>query len=523
MIEKELSIIIPLYNDMPYFKKTVESIFDQDYDLNRVEVIIVDDGSTDGSSEFADSVMLNNPGIVQVIHIGHSGGPSRPRNIGIDHASGKYVFFCDADDWFGIGAFTKMLYHAEVWNSEVLLVKQIGEGGRQVPSSMYHADQPSVDIWTSKVFRSLGPYKLFLRGHIGDTRFPEELSIREDEVFVTEMLLSAAKVSVATDLDYYHVFQRPDHKNLMSIVFRDFDSNLFALEKLLKLTMNYSKNRGDADAVVLPRIFTSSWLACLRAVVAEDDRHQMMAQLHSISDTFITEGLIKNLPPALQLLARAFIAGEDDFALDFILDITLTPNDSYLGYDVNPEYLVIDEASRSVSLRITKCDVTEGMDLTPYLPVDYYIETTSFSNAGLMLTGTCECGLFWPSDTEFFLLAKRPDGETVAKVSLSSGCEGIVHKWSGVFARETIENAIAHTRRLELFLLAESPRYERAIRFGSRIDNRTAAELNKGCWQINHGCWAIKPVVNRSGNLNIEKSMRGISDVARRARQRIRH
>ncbi len=90
-----LSVIVPIYNAEKYVTKCVQSILEQDYP--RVEIILVNDGSTDKSGELADG-FAEKHGNVKVIHQKNR-GVSAARNVGIEVSSGEYVTFVDADDY----------------------------------------------------------------------------------------------------------------------------------------------------------------------------------------------------------------------------------------------------------------------------------------------------------------------------------------------------------------------------------------------------------------------------------------
>lgn len=90
------SVIIPLYNKSEYIRKSIDSVLSQTYcDL---ECIIVDDGSTDGSAEIADSYSAKYQN-VRVIHQ-HNSGVAIARNNGVKESLGDYICFLDADDWW---------------------------------------------------------------------------------------------------------------------------------------------------------------------------------------------------------------------------------------------------------------------------------------------------------------------------------------------------------------------------------------------------------------------------------------
>lgn len=89
-----ISVIIPLYNKEPIIEKTISSVLSQSY--NDFEVVIVDDGSTDGSASIVESM---NDHRIRLIKQENS-GPSKARNTGVKNAQGEWVAFLDADDEF---------------------------------------------------------------------------------------------------------------------------------------------------------------------------------------------------------------------------------------------------------------------------------------------------------------------------------------------------------------------------------------------------------------------------------------
>ena len=94
-MEPLVSIIIPVYNVEKYITKTVESVLSQTY--KNIEIILVDDGSPDNSSQLIDS-FAKEDNRIKVVHK-QNGGVSSARNAGIDKAQGKYISFIDGDDW----------------------------------------------------------------------------------------------------------------------------------------------------------------------------------------------------------------------------------------------------------------------------------------------------------------------------------------------------------------------------------------------------------------------------------------
>lgn len=99
---------MPVYNTRHTVGKSIRLVLAQSY--RNIELIIVDDGSSDGSERICDSFRRNSR--VKVIHSEHV-GVSRARNLALDAAEGEYVVFCDSDDWMPRNALGKLLEKAE--------------------------------------------------------------------------------------------------------------------------------------------------------------------------------------------------------------------------------------------------------------------------------------------------------------------------------------------------------------------------------------------------------------------------
>lgn len=106
-MEEEISIVIPVYNVVNYLDRCVESILAQTY--KNIEVILVDDGSTDGSEKLCDE-WSEKENRITVIHK-PNGGAADAKNIGTESAKGKWLMYVDSDDWIH-PQMVEMLYRA---------------------------------------------------------------------------------------------------------------------------------------------------------------------------------------------------------------------------------------------------------------------------------------------------------------------------------------------------------------------------------------------------------------------------
>lgn len=139
MSGKQLSVIIPVYNVEKYIAKCLRSIVEEGAQaLEAVEVIVVDDGSTDKSGRIADAFARKHP-CVRVIHQ-ENAGVAAARNAGIRSACGAWLYFADSDDWLEKGGVRAICEEtAKVPDADVLFMEAYQDVGRK-QSGWVHFD-----------------------------------------------------------------------------------------------------------------------------------------------------------------------------------------------------------------------------------------------------------------------------------------------------------------------------------------------------------------------------------------------
>ena len=185
----KISIIIPIYNTGIFLKKCVQSVIGQT--LSDIEIILVDDGSTDESSRICDELASKDRRI-KVIHKKNE-GVSIARNAGIDIAQGEYIGFIDSDDWIERDMYHDLYHKAKETNAEIVMCDAITKYAdredeadtiTQLKSSGIIKRQ---DISPNLLIEIAGSawrciYKrTFIEGN--NIRFPENLKISEDRIF----------------------------------------------------------------------------------------------------------------------------------------------------------------------------------------------------------------------------------------------------------------------------------------------------------------------------------------------------
>lgn len=202
-----LSVIVPVYNAELYIGNCIHSILGQSYP--NYELIIVNDGSKDDSGRICDDLASIHKNIT-VIHINNSGA-SRARNIGLDAASGEYVWFIDADDWICDGFLSGL-----DWNDmpDILFfgfIKRLKTSNEICKiQSTDEKITNDLDAALTRLFKSKNQYfgytwnKIFRRSVITDNnlRFRENLIIKEDEVFTLDFCKYASTLKISASSPY---------------------------------------------------------------------------------------------------------------------------------------------------------------------------------------------------------------------------------------------------------------------------------------------------------------------------------
>ena len=200
------SIIIPVYNVKDYLEKCIESVLAQE--LEDAEIILVDDGSTDGESgRICDRYGVRYPGLIQVIHQ-ENGGLGAARNTGIDHASGQYLLFLDSDDYLLPGLLERLRSLLEtstydiidfgfvIDQNGVLKEKHAGEIGTTEPFTL--RDHPEMLLVLPAAWRRLYSRELFLRSGI---RYPSR--VWYEDIRTTLKLYADAESIISIPEAYY--------------------------------------------------------------------------------------------------------------------------------------------------------------------------------------------------------------------------------------------------------------------------------------------------------------------------------
>lgn len=179
------SVIVPVYNAGRLLDRCLAGIKGQT--LQDFECILVDDGSTDGSGAACDAACAAD-GRFKVFHV-VNGGVGRARNIGLDKACGKWITFCDSDDWYDNNRLETIRSAAERSSCPIIWSPmKIWQNGRL--TGCWHAGIEGVYKTSDGTALSSKKYdighagsKAYLRSVIENVRFPEGVRMSEDLLF----------------------------------------------------------------------------------------------------------------------------------------------------------------------------------------------------------------------------------------------------------------------------------------------------------------------------------------------------
>ncbi|WP_159030220.1 glycosyltransferase [Streptomyces sp. CB01201] len=296
-----VTVIVPVHNTLRYLERCFGSVEAQTIGRRKLEVIAVDDGSSDGSGDWLDA-WARERDHVQVIHQEPSGGAGKPRNVGIERARGSYLFFLDSDDYLGADALQRLVAMADREQSDVVYGRIVGLD-RDAPVD-FRTTAPDVSLYDSPVYWALAAYKLWRRSLIEEhsLRFVEHRLLGEDVPFAVPALLNAKKISVVADYDCYYLEGRGDGTNA-SRQDVDWVDQLEYVAGTLRTVAELVPAGRERDKL-MERHFHGEILSMFgEPYLARDEagRRDMAAAAKVLLDEWTTEPIMAALPPRLRL------------------------------------------------------------------------------------------------------------------------------------------------------------------------------------------------------------------------------
>lgn len=229
MLNKPLiSIIIPVYNSELYLNRCLDSVLCQDY--ANIEIILIDDGSTDNSGEICDNYAFRDSRI-KVTHI-PNGGASMARKKGLELGNGQYVAFVDSDDWVSpcyVSTLYRLIeeYGVNVSSCGIQRIEQDNDYRKEV-AKIFNSQLLSFEKLMPRFFKYEFwgfPGKLYLKSCFDYLIFP--VATLSEDYYVMAQLFNKERQMVITDAPlYYYEYHNNSlsHQQLSIRAFEEFEN-----------------------------------------------------------------------------------------------------------------------------------------------------------------------------------------------------------------------------------------------------------------------------------------------------------
>ena len=231
MTQPLVSIIVPTYNGEKHLAATLESIINQDYE--NIEIIFVNDASTDNTLKIAENALKNSGRGYKIINHEKNSGVSAARNDGLDSADGEYVWFCDSDDRAEKNFVSSLYKRIEDKNADLVFcgIKDFYESENIFKEEPITLKEKSLNpefyfkAWATQKIKFWSVWNFIFKKSFVDKinlHFNEQCKLGEDTEFVLKALAAADKISFVRENLYIYVH----HENMTSVKYHH-DKKIF--------------------------------------------------------------------------------------------------------------------------------------------------------------------------------------------------------------------------------------------------------------------------------------------------------
>ena len=247
MEEKKVSVIIPVYNVKEYVEKCVETVIKQTY--SNLEIILVDDGATDGSGEICDKLACKDQRI-EVIHK-KNGGLSDARNAGLKVVTGEYYLFVDSDDWISVNMVKRLVDCAEKEDADIVscgFFDVMKDEIINIPDNLDVQNLNREEALKSILEGQIRDYawnKIYKRQVFDGLSYPVGRNY-EDMATTYKAFLKAQKVSVLSESLYYYIQREgsiSNSENKYKILKNKYDALISHYERIEIISSDFPNLR----------------------------------------------------------------------------------------------------------------------------------------------------------------------------------------------------------------------------------------------------------------------------------------
>ena len=257
MEQYDVSVVIPVYNSEDYIEECVKSIYEQDYfNLNRIQVILVDDGSTDSSLEICKKLKYRLKELSIEIITGENQGVSVTRNKGIKEAKGKYIMYIDSDDFISRNAIRTLVDFFDEHYEEIDLVTYSMDYYLQKDKKKKDSKKYVYFDKGTNVYDLDGEYYYLIQTNMNivvknyfedNILFDTELQGHEDTKYDTQILMKKRKIGFVKEAKYMYRTHESQSTEIINNPYYTFNDMMNLFEYCIK---NYITEKGHVHKYV---------------------------------------------------------------------------------------------------------------------------------------------------------------------------------------------------------------------------------------------------------------------------------
>ena len=257
-----ISIIVPVYNVEQYIPKCLDGILSQTY--KSLEIILVDDGSTDSSGRICDEYAKKDKRIV-VIHK-ENAGLSSARNAALDIATGKYIGFVDSDDWIDHNMYEILIKVAIKNNADIVncgVIREYDDGKQKIvksPAEIMRSETALIKLIENEELYDFVVNKLYKSNLWNNIRFP--VGQYYEDIYTTYRTFLNANKIVCIKNNLYHYLQRTG-----SIVRSEFSEKQFHMLDAINEIKKSLRNNSKYSQAIKKRELKISYLILISALL----------------------------------------------------------------------------------------------------------------------------------------------------------------------------------------------------------------------------------------------------------------
>ncbi|WP_329124299.1 glycosyltransferase family 2 protein [Streptomyces sp. NBC_01465] len=285
----------------------VDSLLEQTTGKLRLEIIAVDDGSTDDSGPLLARAADRSGGVLRIGRQQRGLSPAAARNLGLSQARGRFVIFLEGADRLAPDALARMVAVADKTEADVVLGKPESSGRHAVATSMFRTGREYADLYASRVYWSLTPDKLFRTSMLErrGLQFPTDVLIGDDQAFTAAAYVAADNIAVVADRTC--IIKGPSSAPSVPLPER------VALAARMMALVTTLVPAGPRLDLLLSRHLESELGRATGALLLASDhqaeRQQAMWSAQSVLRTHLTPGALARLPRPLAVRLALLSAG----------------------------------------------------------------------------------------------------------------------------------------------------------------------------------------------------------------------